>query len=416
MGVRYGFQPAPGDRALRPQSAAAGRAVHRHRDRPRRRSRWWRSPTLPAAMSGSGWRTASISSRGVLAPSNAALVEKARRIVEDLGGQIASPARGPRHPRPADPPRRCRQACEPIRTMTGAMHDRPNGSSAKRRTPQGSPPRRCISTRRRPMPPASRRAHLERVRLAPRRPEEVLVEITAAAVNPSDVKAAIGPDALRRLPAHTGPRLLRASWSMVRRSSSAKRCSAPPATSASAATAPMRRISSSRPQPWSKSPPASRWRKPPGSACPSSRRSKVSAAPACREPGETVLVLGVNGKVGQAAAQIATWRGARVIGVVRTDRALSGPRHRPVEIIDFVIDGRAGAGAGAHRRQGRRHRLQHRRRPLLRGRHRVARQARAADLHRRDQQDRPFDIFAFYRGRHTYVGIDTLALVLDRDR
>jgi uncharacterized protein (DUF849 family) len=30
--------------------------------------------------------------RGVLAPSNAALVEKARRIVEDLGGQVASPA------------------------------------------------------------------------------------------------------------------------------------------------------------------------------------------------------------------------------------------------------------------------------------------------------------------------------------
>jgi uncharacterized protein (DUF849 family) len=29
-------------------------------------------------------------SRGVLAPSNESLVEKARRIVEDLGGQIAT--------------------------------------------------------------------------------------------------------------------------------------------------------------------------------------------------------------------------------------------------------------------------------------------------------------------------------------
>ena len=29
--------------------------------------------------------------RGVLAPSNAAMVEKARRIVEDLGGQVADP-------------------------------------------------------------------------------------------------------------------------------------------------------------------------------------------------------------------------------------------------------------------------------------------------------------------------------------
>src|ERR1700730_11013137 len=32
---------------------------------------------------------------------------------------------------------------------------------------------------------------------------------------------------------------------------------------------------------------------------------------------ETVLVMGVNGKVGQAAAQIASWHGARAIGVVR---------------------------------------------------------------------------------------------------
>ena len=35
------------------------------------------------------------------------------------------------------------------------------------------------------------------------------------------------------------------------------------------------------------------------------------------KPGETVLIMGVNGKVGQAAAQIAAWCGARVIGVVR---------------------------------------------------------------------------------------------------
>ena len=37
---------------------------------------------------------------------------------------------------------------------------------------------------------------------------------------------------------------------------------------------------------------------------------------------ETVLVMGVNGKVGQAAVQIATWRGARVIGVVRKNERL----------------------------------------------------------------------------------------------
>src|SRR5215212_4240671 len=50
--------------------------------------------------------------------------------------------------------------------------------------------------------------------------------------------------------------------------------------------------------------------------------------------GETVLVLGLNGKVGQAAAQIATWRGARVIGVVRRDEPYSGHAQGTVEVID----------------------------------------------------------------------------------
>src|SRR6202035_3834357 len=37
--------------------------------------------------------------------------------------------------------------------------------------------------------------------------------------------------------------------------------------------------------------------------------------------GETVLIFGVTGKVGQAAVQIASWRGARVIGVSRKQEA-----------------------------------------------------------------------------------------------
>src|SRR6516225_2240882 len=50
--------------------------------------------------------------------------------------------------------------------------------------------------------------------------------------------------------------------------------------------------------------------------------------------GETVLVMGVNGKVGQAAVQIATWRGARVTGVVRKAEAYEGHTNAPVEVID----------------------------------------------------------------------------------
>ena len=49
---------------------------------------------------------------------------------------------------------------------------------------------------------------------------------------------------------------------------------------------------------------------------------------------ETVLVMGVNGKVGQAAVQIASWSGARVIGVVRKSEAYEGHTNSHVEVID----------------------------------------------------------------------------------
>ncbi len=52
------------------------------------------------------------------------------------------------------------------------------------------------------------------------------------------------------------------------------------------------------------------------------------------KPGETVLVMGVNGKVGQAAVQIATWHGARVIGVVRKSEPYEGHANSSVEVID----------------------------------------------------------------------------------
>src|SRR6202000_2684701 len=49
--------------------------------------------------------------------------------------------------------------------------------------------------------------------------------------------------------------------------------------------------------------------------------------------GETVLVMGVNGKVGQAAVQIATWHGARAIGVVRKRESYEGHATAAVEVI-----------------------------------------------------------------------------------
>ena len=126
--------------------------------------------------------------------------------------------------------------------------------------------------------------------------------------------------------------------------------------------------------------------------------------------GETVLVMGVNGKVGQAAAQIATWHGARVIGVVRRSEPYEGHASATVDVIDASATDVAarvreltdGKGAdivfntvgdpyfeAAHKSLG------------LRGR-----QILIAAIDRIVQ----FNILEFYRGQHTYVGIDTLGL------
>lgn len=128
------------------------------------------------------------------------------------------------------------------------------------------------------------------------------------------------------------------------------------------------------------------------------------------KPDETVLVMGVNGKVGQAAVQIATWQGARVIGVVRRNEAYVGYSDSRVEVIDAsaadvaarVRELTGGKGAdivfntvgdpyfqAAHKSLA------------LRGR-----QILIAAVDRIAQ----FNILEFYRGQHTYVGIDTLGL------
>jgi NADPH2:quinone reductase len=49
---------------------------------------------------------------------------------------------------------------------------------------------------------------------------------------------------------------------------------------------------------------------------------------------ETLLVMGVNGKVGQAATQIASSHGARVIGVARKKEPYEGHASSTVEVID----------------------------------------------------------------------------------
>ncbi|MES5482537.1 zinc-binding alcohol dehydrogenase family protein [Bradyrhizobium sp. INPA03-11B] len=126
--------------------------------------------------------------------------------------------------------------------------------------------------------------------------------------------------------------------------------------------------------------------------------------------GETVLVMGVNGKVGQAAVQIASWHGARVIGVVRKGEPYEGHSNSPVEVIDAsavdvatrVRELTGGKGADiVYNTVGDPYFQAAHKSLALRGR-----QILIAAVDRIVQ----FNILEFYRGQHTYVGIDTLAL------
>ena len=126
--------------------------------------------------------------------------------------------------------------------------------------------------------------------------------------------------------------------------------------------------------------------------------------------GETVLVMGVNGKVGQAAAQIAAWRGARVIGVVRRAEPYAGFASSPVGVVDAsagdvaarVRDLTDGGGADVvFNTVGD---------PYFEAAHKSLAPAGRQILIAAIDKIVPFNIFEFYRGRHTYVGIDTLAL------
>ena len=125
--------------------------------------------------------------------------------------------------------------------------------------------------------------------------------------------------------------------------------------------------------------------------------------------GERVVVMGANGKVGQAAIQLATWRGAEVIGVVRKGAHYEGHAGGTVQVVDSsttdvatrVRDLTGGRGADiVFNTVGD---------PYFEDAHlslaKDGRQILIAAVKKTVQ----FNILEFYRGRHTYVGIDTLA-------
>jgi NADPH2:quinone reductase len=128
------------------------------------------------------------------------------------------------------------------------------------------------------------------------------------------------------------------------------------------------------------------------------------------QSGQTVLVLGANGKVGQAAVQLAAQGGARVIAVQRRAGPFEGFASGPVDVIDAgtsevaarVRELTGGRGADiVYNTVGSAY--------FEAGNKSMAKGATQIFIATHDRAV-PFDIFSFYRGMHTYVGIDSLAL------
>jgi NADPH:quinone reductase len=127
------------------------------------------------------------------------------------------------------------------------------------------------------------------------------------------------------------------------------------------------------------------------------------------KPGDVVLVLAANGMVGQAAAQIAAMHGARVFGVARR-AAPFAQLHCHVHMIDasstdiadVVRNETGGHGADiVYNTVGS---------PYFEAANRAMAHGGRQILIATVERPVPFDIFQFYRGRHTFVGVDSLAL------
>jgi NADPH2:quinone reductase len=281
-------------------------------------------------------------------------------------------------------------------------------ASKKHHSPPVIVEARCVRLLAKADDPASLAPAVERRALS-RAANEVLIEIAAAAVNPSDVKAATGLMAYAVFPrtpgrdyagvvidgpsGWIGREVFGSSGDLgIRRDGTH---ATHLAVEADAVVEKPKNLS---------------WDEAAGIGVPF-----VTAMEGFRRAGmpnkdEAVLVMGVNGKVGQAAVQIASWHGARVVGVVRRSEPYEGHANAGVDVIDAsatdvatrvreLTDGR-GADivfntVGDPYFQAAHQSL------ALRGR-----QILIAAIERIVQ----FNILEFYRGQHTYVGVDTLGL------
>lgn len=284
------------------------------------------------------------------------------------------------------------------------MASRPQTSQGQRVAAEGP----CVRLLAKADDPASIAPSIERRALL-RAAHEVLIEVKAAAVNPSDVKAATGlmPYAVfPRTPGRDyagvvidgpegsiGREVFGSSGDLgIRRDGTHASYLA---VEADAVVEKPKNIS---------------WEEAAGIGVPFVTAMEGLRRAGVPKSGETVLVMGINGKVGQAVTQIATWRGARVIGVVRKSEPYEGHANSAVEIVDAsatdvatrVRELTGGKGADiVFNTVGNPYFQAAHKSLALRGR-----QILIATIERVV----PFNILEFYRGQHTYVGVDTLAL------
>ena len=130
------------------------------------------------------------------------------------------------------------------------------------------------------------------------------------------------------------------------------------------------------------------------------------------QAGMTVVVMGANGKVGQAAVQIASMLGAQVIAVQRSSH-LEGYSCVPVSVIDssnLSPDELAARIRELSAQKGGNIVYNTVGSPYFEAANKSLAKGGVQIFIATQDREVPFDIFAFYRGMHTYVGIDSLAI------
>lgn len=128
------------------------------------------------------------------------------------------------------------------------------------------------------------------------------------------------------------------------------------------------------------------------------------------QPTDVVLVCGGNGKVGQAVIQFATMAGARVFAVEYNAQPLMGHANGSVTMLNSAADDVAAVVRDMTDGHGADIVFNTVGSPYFEIANKaMAKQARQVFISTFDRAV-PFDIFNFFRGRHKYIGVDTLAL------